>query len=318
MRININQLIGFKPTYFLITILLFCLSGCAVVPPNIHVPKVPPKPIIPKNVEVALVLGAGGSRAFTHLGILEVLEEEGIPIDLIVGCSAGSIVGALYADNPNAQALKRKVIKLRKKDLLDGSYLGILLAPFRLTGYVQGNALEKFLLKEMCARDFKDLKIPLVAVSTNVDHNHIVALSSGPIAPAVHASSALPPVFTPVCIYNQTLVDGGVISPVPVSIARRYKPKLVIAVDISTPPSCHPLTNAFELLYRSLHISFYELSRLQTTKADIVLHPNLEGYGTFEDQYNEQLYEKGKETARAAIKNIKKALESRGIQLRKR
>jgi len=284
--------------------------------PQIDIPSIEPTPPELRKVGVALVLGAGGSRAFAHLGALEVLEEEGVPIDLIVGSSAGSLIGALYADHPNAKAIKQRVIHLKKRDLLDPSLSALLLSPLRVTGPVQGNALQGFLLRELKAKNFEDLKIPLVAVATNVDNNHIVLLRGGPIAPAIHASSALPPVFSPVRLYNQTLVDGGIIAPVPVQVARLYHPKLLIAIDISTPPSQLPLYNTFDLIYRSLHISFYELSRMQASKADIFIHPNLSGYGTFEDEYNLQLYEKGKATMRAAMQEIKKALAHRGIKLR--
>jgi NTE family protein len=298
--------------------LALTLTSCASKPPQIHIPVVEPTPPPPpKSIEVALILGAGGSRALAHLGVLEVLEEEGIPIDLIVGCSAGSLIGALYADNPNAAAIKNKIINLKRKDLIDPCFSSLLMTPIRVTGPVQGHALESFMVKELKAKNFEDLKIPLIAVATNINNNQVVLLRSGPIAPAVHASSALPPIFSPVNLYNQTLVDGGVISPVPVHVAKGYNPKLTIAVDISTPPAKDPMSNAFDLAYRSLHISFYELSRTQSRTADIFIHPNLTGYGTFDDESNLQLYEKGKATARAAIQDIKKALAAKGIKLRR-
>lgn len=296
----------------LATYLLLCLAlgGCGIQATHIDIPDVAPAHHMPKKVGVALVLGAGGVRALAHLGILEVLEEEGIPIDLIVGSSGGSIIGALYADNPNAKALKSRVLQLKRSDLLDPC-----IAAFP-AGLVEGNALKNYLIRELRCKTFEELAIPFVAVATNVDNNHIVMLRSGPIAPAVHASSALPPVFSPVTLYNQTLVDGAVIAPVPVQVARYYKPKLLIAVDISTPPPRASISNAWDILDRSLHIAFYELSRMQSTKADIFLHPNLAGYGTFDDQFNMELYEKGKETAKAAVPRIKKALARRGIKLK--
>lgn len=299
-------------------LVLATLQGCGrIIPrPAIDIPARAPnaKPI--RNIEVALVLGAGGSRGLAHLGVLEVLEKEGIPIDLIVGSSAGSLIGALYCDTPDIALVKEKVINLKKEDLLDPSLSALILAPLRLTGPVQGNALEQFLVQKMRAKYFSELKIPLIAVATNVDNNHITMLKSGPIAPAVHASSALPPIFSPVSLYNQTLIDGGVIAPVPVQVARLFKPKIIIAVDISTPPSRAQLNNAFELVYRSLNISFYELSRMQSSRAEITILPNLFGYGTFDDQYNHQLYEKGKEAAQAMVEDIKKQLHRRGIKTR--
>lgn len=187
------------------------LSACASIQrPRIDIPRTaPPPPKLKKKVEVALVLGAGGSRGLAHLGVIEVLEKEGIPIDLIVGSSAGSLFGVLYADNPDVAAVKEKVIHLKKKDLLDPSLTALIQATMRLTGPIQGNALEQFLVKELIAKNFEELVIPVVAVATNVDNNHITLLRSGPIAPAIHASSALPPLFSPVELYRQTLICGG-------------------------------------------------------------------------------------------------------------
>lgn len=293
------------------------ISGCAVTQrPAIHIPKEAPKPVPIKNVEVALVLGAGGSRGIAHLGVIEVLEKAGVPIDLIVGSSAGSLMGALYSDNPNIQQIKKKVIKIRKTDLLDPLLSAILQMATCVTGPIQGNSLENFLVKEMKAKNFSELRIPLICVATNIEENHITLLRSGPIAPAVHASAALPPFFSPVRLYKQTLIDGGVLAPVPVQVARLFKPKVVIAVDISTPASRARLNNTFELLHRALHISYYELSRMQSTRADITIHPDLVGYGTFDDQYNERLYEKGKQAALESLDSIKEELAKKGIQLR--
>lgn len=305
-------------TYSSLIVLLsfaFITSGCSpqVARPLIDIPTLAPKPAPIKNVNVALVLGAGGSRGLAHLGVIEVLQKEGIPIDLVVGSSAGSLIGALYCDSCDAQIVKSKVLHLKKKDLLDPSFAALIKASIRLTGPIQGNALEQFIFKEMAAKDFSQLKIPLIAVATNVNNNHIMMLRSGPIAPAVHASSALPPIFSPVSLYKKTLIDGGVIAPVPVQVARLFKPKMIIAVDISTPPSRAQLNNGFELLHRALHISFYELSQLQSSKAEVTIRPNLMGYGTFDDQNNQKLYEKGREAALNAIPEIKKQLREKGI-----
>lgn len=293
---KINRLSIYKINKIIILSLFgLTLTACSIPirQQRVDVPHTAPKPAPLRDVKVALVLGAGGSRGLAHLGVLEVLEKEGIPIDLIVGSSAGSFMGALYADNPNIAAVKQKVINLKKEDLLDTSFKALLQAVVSLTGPIQGNALENYMVKHMRARNFNELKIPLIAVATNVDNNHIIMLRSGPVAPAVHASSALPPLFAPVSIYQQTLIDGGVVAPVPVQVARLFKPEMVIAVDISTPPSRAELKNAFELIYRAMNISFYELSRMQSTRAEITIHPDLVGYGTFDDQYNDRMYEKG-------------------------
>lgn len=269
------------------------------------------KPLsIPKNARVALVLGAGGSRAMVHVGILEVLEEAKIPIDFIVGSSGGSIVGALYADDPNAHRLKNKLMHAKYKDFIDTSIFCALQAPIRPKGLIQGSALKQYLKTHLKSRYFSDLQLPFIAVATDLHSNQIQAFNQGRIAEILHASSALPPIFTPVHINKHMYVDGGVLQPVPVQIARKYKPKLVIAVDISTPPPDEAITNAFNLTSRVFHLSYYELSRLQSKTADVSIHPNLSGFGTFEDTQNNKLYQIGREAAQKALPEILRKLGS--------
>lgn len=307
-------------------IILMMMSGCGsikeinqtIARPRMHIPKEAPPPKPMPKVRVALALGAGGSRGIAHLGVLEVLEKENIPIDLIVGSSAGSLIGAVYGDDPDIESVKKKMLKLKKKDLLDLSISSIFSAFVRLTGPIQGNLLEHFIVKKVKAKKFEDLQIPVVAVATSINRNKITVLRSGPIAPAVHASSALPPLFAPVPLYGETLIDGGVLSPVPVSVAREFKPQVVIAVDISNPPERTRLQNAIELLYRAMHISFYELSKAQSSKADVLIHPDLAGFGTFDDEFNEVYYQRGKEAAIEALPKIKAELNRRGIPLKKK
>ncbi len=266
---------------------------------------------------VALVLGAGGARALAHLGVLKVLEDEGIPIDLIVGSSAGALIGALYADCMDADTVKQKVIDLKKEDLLDPSLAGLVMAPIRHTGPIKGEALEKFLAARLEATTFGELKIPLVITATDIENHRLVILKRGPLVPAIHASAALPPLFAPVLLNHQRLVDGGVMAPVPVEVARTFNPLFVIAVDISTAPIKEPVSGIVDVLDRAFQICFYELSHLQSKQADLLIRPHMNGYGTFEDQYNRQLYENGKATARAAMQDLKRALKARGISLKK-
>ncbi|MDB6096469.1 MAG: hypothetical protein JWM09_747 [Francisellaceae bacterium] len=303
-----------KMSYFRITILLLIimslLAGCQIapLPTSILVNEPIPKPIA--SIKVALVLGGGGSKSLAHLGVLEVLQKENISIDLIVGTSAGSIIGALYADSHDISYMKSKIMDLKKEDLLDIYYRDMLWTPISVIGPIRGLALQEFILKNLKARDFSELKTPLIAVATNLNDNSISLLRSGPIAPALNASSAIPPYFAPVKLYNKLLVDGGVMMPVPVQIAKQFNPNIIIAVDISSPPPQSKLNNTFELVKRALHITYYELSQLQSHQADVVIHPELEGFNTFDDQFNYEIYEAGKMAARKALPKIKQLIKN--------
>ena len=292
-------------------VILTIVSGLGCVGQKVSQIKVPdlppPPPKHEKPINVALVLSSGGFRGAAHIGAIEVLEENGIKVDLIVGCSAGSFIGAFYADEPKVSAIKGKLMDASYEQLVDTSWINTLQAPFCPTGPIRGLALQEFMLKNMHSRDFKDLKIPLVIVTTSLLNNQTEIIESGPIIPAVHASSALPPYFAPVRVYQNVYVDGAVASPVPVKIAKKYKPKLIIAVDITKKPSLSGLTNMFEITTRALDISFAELARYQAAEADFIIRPEIIGYGPFEDEYHREFYEAGRKAALGKIAEIKKA-----------
>jgi len=298
-----------------IVLLLLPLSGCIKTPCPDFIPlpkRLPPPPPL-DNIEVALVLSGGGGRAIAHAGVIEVLEQNQVPINLIVGCSAGSIIGALYADDPNAKRLKKKIIGLRKWDLLDLDLSSSIKMLWRLQGLVRGNALRYFLQHSLRSKYFSSLAIPLVVVTTDVSHGKTFSIRSGPIIPAIHASSAIPMIFHPVSLYGKILVDGGIASPVPVEVAKKFSPKIVIAVDIGTNPPKGPIHNTYQLTVRSMHISYFKLANWQTQQADIVIYPAVDGFGMFCDHENEKLYQSGKKAAQAALPLIQQLLKSQGL-----
>jgi NTE family protein len=297
---------------FIILSLVACAPTKYITPPK-HLPA--PRKI--EKVGVALALGGGGSKGFVHLGVIEVLEENGIPIDLIVGTSAGSIIGALYADYADSKLLKENILHINKWDILDFSIFHSLHFFVDVRGPVQGYYLEEFLVKNMTVNNMEDLRIPFIAVASDIENDRSVPISSGPVATAVHASSAIPPVFTPVKEYGMFLVDGGVTEPVPVATARQYNPKVLISVDISTPGDDLPLNNMWDVTNKSLYISYYQLSRMQSLGADVNIHPNLNGFGMFDDSQNLKLYEIGRAEALKAMPAILAELKKKGIKPKK-
>ncbi|ETO20066.1 hypothetical protein RFI_17153 [Reticulomyxa filosa] len=281
-----------KRRVFLLILLIFTTS-CTPKYIPLNMPDCPPPPPPIENVRVALVLGGGGFKGMAHVGVLEIFERHGIPIDLIVGTSVGSAIGALYADHPNAVDLKNKLMKVKKWEILDLSILNGLRSLFDLIAPIQGLYYENYLRKQLNSKEIEDLNIPLVVVTTDIINNEIYLIRSGPIVPAVHASSAVPPFFSPVKIYHRTLVDGGVLEPVPVTIAKKFNPKVIISIDIASKPETGGLSNMLNLTYKSISLYYYELSRLKCQCSDFDIHPNLEGLGLFDDDKKELLYERG-------------------------
>jgi NTE family protein len=304
-----------RPYYIFATIILLALSNCSQLKvPHINKLTLQPSYSLPCEADIALVLGGGGTKGMAHLGVLEVLEENKIPIDIIIGTSSGSAVGALYAANPDAKALKKKLMKLSKKDFLDPSIFEGLEMVNALKGPIKGERYERFLDQHLSIKKIEELHIPLVIVTVDITSNQIYLINAGPIVPAVHASSAIPPIFSPVSLYGRTLVDGGVIAPVPVNVAKQYNPKLIIAVDISAPPPKQPVSNMLSLTYRSIWIYYYELARTQSKFADIDIHPKLDGHGTFDDHNKHSAYLEGYKAAEQAIPLIKQKLANLGLQ----
>ena len=202
--------------YGFLFIAILLLAACAGRPPNIVVPSNPPKPPhLIAEPRVALVLGGGGARGYAHLGVLQVLQQAGVPLDLIVGTSAGSIFGAVYSDNHSFDKTYRIMMQASFWSFADLNNVP------NSSGFVQGYHLEKMLLANMQAKNFSKLKNKLVVVSTDLKTGQVFFIQSGPIAPAVLASSALPGLVDPVFLYHKILVDGGVVQPVPVAVAKQ-------------------------------------------------------------------------------------------------
>lgn len=292
----------------LFLVLFIILQSCAFSHLNkINLLEKPTSPEI-KNINVALVLGGGGAKAFAHLGVLEVLEENNIKIDLIVGTSAGSGIGALYADSKDIKLVKEKIMNLNKWEVLDVSIVNGMRGFVGLFGVVSGDKMQHFFYNHLKAQDFKDLKIPLVVVAADIDTGEAVVLDSGSLPPAIVASSAIPPIFSPLKLYGKNLVDGGAIYPVPVAIAKKYNPKIIISVNICSPVDREKPFNMIDVTYRSFWIGYYELCKMQSEQAHINIHPDTMGYGVFEDGNGEEVYLRGRKAALLMLPAIKKLL----------
>lgn len=178
---------------------------------------------------VALVLGCGSSRGWAHIGVIEALEEEHIPIDYIVGCSVGAYVGAIYASG-SIRSLKEFVLKMNGKKVF--SYFDIVLPR---SGILDGTKrLRELFTIHTHVQDFSELNIPVWMVATDLETGQKVVLTSGSVLDALRASISIPGLFAPARIKNRWLVDGGLVDPVPVSVARAMGADIVIAVDLSS------------------------------------------------------------------------------------
>jgi NTE family protein len=179
--------------------------------------------------KVGLVLGSGSSRGWAHIGAIEALEEAKIPIDFIVGCSVGSYVGALYASGSLA-SLKKFVLRMNGKKVF--SYFDVV---FPRSGLLDGTRKVKELFSmHTDVERFEDLRLPVSMVATDLKRGNKVVLQSGNIMKALQATMSIPGLFAPVRINDRWLVDGGLVDPVPVGVAKAMAADVVIAVDLNS------------------------------------------------------------------------------------
>ncbi len=178
---------------------------------------------------VGLALGSGSSRGWAHIGAIEALVEENIPIDYVAGSSVGSYVGALYASG-SLQSLKEFVLSMDGKKVF--SYFDVV---FPRSGILNGTKRLKELYSfHTDAEDFSELKIPVMMVATDLDTGKKVVLKSGNILNALRATMSIPGLFAPVRVKDRWLVDGGLVDPVPVGVVRALEADVVIAVDLNS------------------------------------------------------------------------------------
>ena len=297
---------------------IFFITSCSSRLAEVEIPEHEPEPRKIENVRVALALGGGGAKGIAHIGVLSVLEDHGIPIDLIVGTSAGSIVGAMYANYQDSKLLYDTLIKLEKWDLIDVSVLDTVNFFNNLNGPIQGYYLQDFLIKNVSEYNIEKLPIPFIAVATELKNGESYSFSSGPVALGVSASASIPPLFTPIQAYDKIFVDGGVLEPVPVLTAKKYNPQILIAVDISTSGKELEIENMLDVGNKSFYLTYYEFSRLQRMNADVVIHPNLTGFGVFDSSDNHKLYELGRQEALKQIPHILSLLKKNKIPTSKK
>ena len=291
---------------FLLALLTSC--GC----PHRFIPAECPDPLppfmVPEKIRVALVLGSGGVRGMAHVGVIEELVNAGIPIDLIVGCSAGSIVGALYADHPCVDHIKNAVWNMRSHSILD---FDIWNCRFGLS---QGTAMLRVIDDDLDAETFEELQIPLVVVASDLYTGELVPMGSGDLVKAVRASCSIPFVFVPCDYMGRVLVDGGVVNPVPVNVAYDLGAEIIIAVDLSELLEKTFPTNLFQVATRSAEIAFLWQNQECTRRASVVIRPKTCGVGAFNDRMKMLVYEAGKEATLQEIPRILELLKEKGIQ----
>ncbi len=257
-----------------------------------------------KKPIIALVLGSGGARGYAHIGVIDVLEQHGIKPDFIVGTSAGSIVGSIYASGKSAEQLRQIALDMKVGDVRDFK--------IGMKGFFDGQKVEDYVNKQINQTPLEKMKIPMYVVATELKNGEKTIFNYGNTGQAVRASVSIPSMFIPTKINGKEYVDGGLVSPVPVDIAKQLGADIVIAVDILAQPVNTETTNVWGLFNQNINIMQNRLAAEELKNADIVIQPDLrEKAHIFDVKGRLETMQAGAEAAKLRMHDLEVVIESK-------
>ena len=298
---------NFTKTVFAVKVTLlamvFALSACSSAPPAIT-PSAAPAPAVvaaikPKPV-IGLALGGGSAKGFAHIGVIKALEAQGIVPDIVIGTSAGSVVGAMYASGKSGFELQELAIPFDKWQFVDWGM------PNR--GLMKGDALAKFINTAVAGRTIEKFPKKFGAVATDLQSGEPIVFRSGDAGTAVLASSSIPLAFQPVSIRGRQYVDGGLISPVPVRLAFQMGATFVIAVDISDKPDEGSIDSTMGVALQTLAIMGQMIWRYEKPMADVLIRPDISRLGSVDFENRHLAIMEGEKAAGNQMQALKEKL----------
>jgi NTE family protein len=251
--------------------------------------------------KVGLALGSGGARGFAHLGVIKVLRDEGIPIDLIAGSSMGALVASFYGAGLDVDRLYKLSRVFKRKYYLDFTVPKM--------GFIAGKRVKELIRIFTHGKTIEELDIPIGVVATDLVSGEKVVFKTGPIAEAVRASIAIPGIFVPEKLDGRLFVDGGVVDRIPVSVAREMGADIVIAVDVSKVKVNSEITSIFDVIMQSIDIMQMELVSNREVASDIMIRPRVEMFNSRAFTNIDEIIAMGEEEAKKHIDKIKNCIE---------
>lgn len=266
------------------------LSGCSTTPPvtstSLNSPREP---------VIALALGGGGAKGFAHVGVIKVLESHGINVQIVTGTSAGSFVGSIYASGKTGFQLQDIALKLKESDLRD--------LTLNSQGFIQGQKLQDFVNKQVGNKPIEQFPRRFAAVATRLDNGQKSNFIKGNAGQAVRASCSIPNVFVPTVIAGVKYVDGGLVSPIPVTTAKQMGADLIIAVDISARPSA-TISSRLGLLDQTINIMGQQAINNELKQANVVIQPAVGHLGPLDLSGNQQAILAGEQAAQKKLPQL--------------
>lgn len=264
----------------------------------------------PKNrPKVALALGGGAAKGFAHIGVIKILDQAGIPIDIVTGTSAGAVVGSLYASGANGQQIHQLALKLDENALAD--------LRLNINGPIKGDRLAEFINQQVGSRPIESLNKSFAAVATDFQTGNMHVFTKGDAGQAVRASSSIPNLFQMAIIDQRQYVDGGLVAPVPVQAALDLGADFVIAIDISARPYEDLRENSIRTADQSVKIMYATVLKNELGKANFTISPDVEKLSPIGFKQRHEAILLGEEATLKALPELIKALDKAGIQPQK-
>jgi len=269
-----------------------------------------------KKMKVGLALGGGAARGLAHIGVLEVLKQERVPINMIAGTSIGGMVGALYAQGKDPSLIKELATKLNLVKLLSLADLAL-----SKSGLLGGKSVVN-LLKKTMGKDaqFNELPIPLALVATDIITGEEVVIDEGSVLEGVRASISIPGIFTLAKRQGRYLVDGGLVNPVPTSVLKKMGANFIIAVNVMPDVGIRVRQlkkegkkewkepNIFNVILQSLYIGTYVIAKASIKGADITISPDTAKINPGDFHRALECIEQGEIAARETMPELKRKL----------
>ncbi len=265
--------------------------------------------IFQKKKKVGLVLGSGGARGLTHIGVIKALVKNKIPIDLVVGSSAGALVGGLFALQGGISQLEEIIKEFTYKDLIE-----VLVDPTWKGGLIKGQKTLEYLKRIYGDNKIEELSIRFAAVATDLYSAETVVFSKGSLADAVRASISVPLIYSPIALGGSVLVDGGVSDPVPVEVAKEMGADIIIAVNLdgvyfSKENRKRGAGNStLDILKDSYFALRYNLAKKEAREASVIIEPVMPYVTDFDFVKGKELIEIGEKTTEKLMPKIKKLI----------
>ncbi|MFC1966877.1 patatin-like phospholipase family protein [Chloroflexota bacterium] len=271
----------------------------------------------PKSRKVGLAFSGGAARGLAHIGVLAVLEREGIPIDMIAGTSIGAVIGALYAQGKDVSHIKKLALDLSTKKFTFWADPAL-----PKTGLLKGRKIEAALRSIIGNAGFGDLKIPFACVATDIWSGEEVVIEHGPVWEGIRASSSLPVLFSTAKWEGRHLVDGGLVNPIPVSVLKNMGADFIIAVNVIPNISDSSRTrwmggrnleeakepNIINIIVQSIYIGSYSRVKASLEGADVVIQPEVAHIPSTDIRQVEECILLGEQAAQDSIPEIKNYL----------